>query len=114
MDGMNECDECDEGQRDDVILRLWEIQTVYAHLVCQVLKQDAGNALTLRPEHFTETSTVSIPEKNPDIADFIQIELERRVEFGRLKKGEPTLVLEIRGCRNKKSSRHVPLGIAPD
>ena len=100
LDGL---DDCDQSQKEDVILRLREIQTVYALLVCLSLRQEAGNAPALRPEHFAEPSTVSVPENNPDIAEFIQTELERRVEFGRLKVGEPTLVLEIRDALLEKA-----------
>ncbi|KAH7199198.1 hypothetical protein BKA60DRAFT_500612 [Fusarium oxysporum] len=93
LDGL---DECDENQREDTIRRLQEVQRVFPLLVCLSFRQEAGNALTLHPEHFTKPSAISIPENNPDIAEFIQTELERRVKLGRLKVGEPTLVLEIR------------------
>ncbi|KAF9770549.1 hypothetical protein IL306_011888 [Fusarium sp. DS 682] len=93
LDGL---DECDENQREDMIRRLREIQSVFPLLVCLSFRQETGNALTLRPEHFAKPSIISIPENNPDIAEFIQTELERQVEFGRLRVGEPTLVLEIR------------------
>ncbi|KAH6977610.1 hypothetical protein EDB80DRAFT_593635, partial [Ilyonectria destructans] len=93
LDGL---DECDENQKEDVILRLREIQTVFRLLVCLSFRQEAGNSLTLHPEHFAKPSMIFIPENNPDIAEFIQTELERRVEFGSLRVGEPTLVLEIR------------------
>lgn len=93
LDGL---DECDESQKVDVIHGLREIQTVCPLLVCLSFRQEAGNTRTLRPEHFAKPSVISIPENNPDIAEFIQTELERRVELGRLRVGEPTLVLEIR------------------
>jgi hypothetical protein len=97
LDGLAECD---ENQREDMIRRLQEIQIVFPLLVCLSFRQEAGNALALRPEHFAKPSVISIPENNPDIAEFIQTELEKRlesrVESRRLKLGEPTLVLEIR------------------
>ncbi|KAH7463982.1 hypothetical protein FOMA001_g17856 [Fusarium oxysporum f. sp. matthiolae] len=97
LDGL---DECDENQREDMIRRLQEIQSVFPLLVCLSFRQEAGNAATLRPEHFAKPSLISIPENNPDIAEFIQTELERRlesrVESRRLRVGVPTLVLEIR------------------
>ncbi|RKK66728.1 hypothetical protein BFJ69_g15148 [Fusarium oxysporum] len=93
LDGL---DECDESQKDDVILRLREIQTVCSLLIYLSFRQEAGKAPALYLENFANPSMISIPENNPDIAEFIQTELERRVELGRLRVGEPTLVLEIR------------------
>ncbi|KAL7755715.1 hypothetical protein ACKLNR_014242 [Fusarium oxysporum f. sp. zingiberi] len=97
LDGL---DECDENQREDMIRRLQQVQSVFPLLVCLSFRQEAGNALTLRPEHFAKPSVIFIPENNPDIAEFIQTELERRlesrVESRRLRVGVPTLVLEIR------------------
>ncbi|RYC78041.1 hypothetical protein BFJ63_vAg19085 [Fusarium oxysporum f. sp. narcissi] len=93
LDGL---DECDENQREDMIRRLQEIQSVFPLLVCLSFRQEAGNAVTLRPEHFAKPSLIFIPENNPDIAEFIQTELERRLESRRLRVGVPTLVLEIR------------------
>ncbi|RKK64664.1 hypothetical protein BFJ63_vAg17296 [Fusarium oxysporum f. sp. narcissi] len=93
LDGL---DECDVSQKEDVILHLREIQTVCPLLICLSFRDEAGKAPALYPETFARPSMISIPENNPDIAEFIQTELERRVEFGRLRVGEPTLVLEIR------------------
>ncbi|KAH7231838.1 uncharacterized protein BKA55DRAFT_524137 [Fusarium redolens] len=93
LDGL---DECDDNQKEDVISRLREIQTVCSLLVCLSFRQEASNVLALRLENFANRSMISIPENNPDIAEFIQTELERQVDFGRLRVGEPTLVLEIR------------------
>ncbi|KAF9770490.1 hypothetical protein IL306_011970, partial [Fusarium sp. DS 682] len=97
LDGL---DECDENQKEDMIRRLQKVQSIFSLLVCLSFRQEAGNALALRPEHFAKPSVISIPESNPDIAEFIQAELERRVESSveprRLKLQEPTLVLEIR------------------
>ncbi|RKK61634.1 hypothetical protein BFJ69_g17106 [Fusarium oxysporum] len=97
LDGL---DECDENQREDMIRRLQQVQSVFPLLVCLSFRQEAGNALTLHPEHFAKPSVIFIPENNPDIAEFIQTELERRlesrVESRRLRVGVPTLVLEIR------------------
>lgn len=93
LDGL---DECHEDQKEDMIRYLQEIQEVFPLLVCLSFRQEAGNALTLRPESFAKSSVISIPDNNPDIAEFIQTELERRVELGRLKVGEPTLILDIR------------------
>ncbi|KAM5357706.1 hypothetical protein ACJZ2D_015991 [Fusarium nematophilum] len=91
LDGL---DECDESQKEDVILRLREIQSIFPLLVCLSFRQEAGNALRL--DHLAKPSMISIPENNPDIAEFIQTELERRVESRMLRVGEPTLVLKIR------------------
>ncbi|KAL5610409.1 hypothetical protein FOBRF1_006526 [Fusarium oxysporum] len=97
LDGL---DECNENQREEMIRRLQQVQSVFPLLICLSFRQEAGNALTLRPEHFAKPSVIFIPENNPDIAEFIQTELERRlesrVESRRLRVGEPTLVLEIR------------------
>ncbi|RKK82859.1 hypothetical protein BFJ68_g16400 [Fusarium oxysporum] len=93
LDGL---DECDESQKEDVILRLRKIQTICPLLICLSFREEAGKAPALYPEIMARPSKISIPENNPDIAEFIQTELERRVELGRLRVGEPTLVLEIR------------------
>ncbi|KAF4333760.1 hypothetical protein FBEOM_12417 [Fusarium beomiforme] len=100
LDGL---DECDESQKEDVILRLREIQTVCPLLICLSFREEAGKTPALYPETFARPSMISIPENNPDIVEFIQTELERRVEFGRLRVGEPTLVLEIRDALLERS-----------
>ncbi|KAI5456365.1 hypothetical protein BGZ63DRAFT_396492 [Mariannaea sp. PMI_226] len=93
LDGL---DECDEDQKEDVVLRLQGIQGILPLLVCLSFRQEAGNVLALRLKHFAKPSVISIPEDNTDITEFIQSELERRVDLGKLRVGDPTLVLDIR------------------
>ncbi|KAI3584162.1 hypothetical protein IWW34DRAFT_800204 [Fusarium oxysporum f. sp. albedinis] len=105
LDGL---DECDDNQKEDVISRLREIQTVCSLLVCLSFRQEASNVLALRLESFANPSMISIPENNPNIAEFIQTELERQVDFGRLRVGEPTLVLEIRDALLERAQGMFP------
>ncbi|KAH7261562.1 hypothetical protein BKA59DRAFT_488949 [Fusarium tricinctum] len=91
LDGL---DECDINQKEDVISYLRKIQTVCPLLICLSFRQEAGKLPALHLETFAKPSMISIPENNPDIAEFIQAELERRVGFGRLRVGEPTLTDE--------------------
>ncbi|EWZ77527.1 hypothetical protein FOWG_18068 [Fusarium oxysporum f. sp. lycopersici MN25] len=100
---LDELDECDISQKEDIISYLQELQTVCPLLICLSFRQEAGKPPTLYPKTFARPIMISIPENNPEIAEFIQAELERRVEFGRLRVGEPTLVLEIRDALLKRA-----------
>ncbi|KAH7464154.1 hypothetical protein FOMA001_g17934 [Fusarium oxysporum f. sp. matthiolae] len=93
LDGL---DECNERQREGVILCLWELQTIYPVLICLSFRQEAGNALARRFEKFVNPSKIDIPVDNPDIPEYIQFELERRVQSADLVVGNPALILEIR------------------
>jgi len=92
LDGL---DECDEYQKQDVILQLQKLQGIFSLLVCLSFRLEADNAWKVSLDQFAKSSTISIPDDNPDIANFINLELERCIESGKLKIGEPTLILEI-------------------
>jgi ankyrin repeat protein len=92
LDGL---DECDEYQKQDVILQLRKLQGIFSLLVCLSFRLEADNAWKVSLDQFAKSSTISIPDDNPDIANFINLELERCIESGKLKIGEPTLILEI-------------------
>ncbi|KAH7007108.1 ankyrin repeat-containing domain protein [Ilyonectria destructans] len=100
LDGL---DECDEREIMEIINCLQAIQDVHPLLACLSFRQEAGNTMAMRLTQLRKPRAITIPEDNPDIADFIQTELVRRVESSRLVFGEPTIVLEIRDALLEKA-----------
>ena len=93
IDGL---DECDDRQREILASRLRRLQDQSSLLVCLSFRSEADNTLGLYLEQFAQPIIFQIPDNNTDIEDYITAELERRVVSGKLKLGEPTLILEIR------------------
>ncbi|KAH7153533.1 hypothetical protein EDB81DRAFT_791537 [Dactylonectria macrodidyma] len=100
LDGL---DECDGSQIKEVINCLQKIQDIHPLLACLSFRQEAGNTMAVRLRQLRNPRAIVIPEDNPDIAEFIQTELVKRVESSRLILGEPTLVLEIRDALIEKA-----------
>ncbi|KAK3940766.1 hypothetical protein QBC46DRAFT_341278 [Diplogelasinospora grovesii] len=92
LDGL---DECDDYQRRALIEQLRKLQDRFALLVCVSFRLEADNVSRLSPGQFARQRTVTIPDDNPDIRGFINAELARRIESGKLTIGDPTLIIEI-------------------
>ncbi|KAI1366218.1 hypothetical protein F5Y08DRAFT_301566 [Xylaria arbuscula] len=93
IDGL---DECDDLQREILTSRLQRLQGSCSLLVCVSFRLQAENALRAYLEQFARPVLFQIPDNNTDIEEYITAELERRVGSGKLKLGDPTLILEIR------------------
>ncbi|KAK5629073.1 hypothetical protein RRF57_004788 [Xylaria bambusicola] len=93
IDGL---DECENRQREILASQLRRLQDHSSLLVCLSFRSEADNTLRLYLEQLAWPIIFQIPDNNTDIEDYITAELERRVESGKLKLGEPTLILEIR------------------
>ncbi|KAM7224238.1 hypothetical protein V8F06_000019 [Rhypophila decipiens] len=89
LDGL---DECDSPQRLELTKQLRTLQGAFALRICVSSRLEADGGL----ESFTKCSTITIPDDNPDIRDFIRAELERCIESGNLTVGDPAVILEIK------------------
>ena len=92
LDGL---DECENHQRQVLTEYLRKFQDMCALHICVSYRLEADNVLRLSPEQFARQCTATIPDDNPDIKSFVNAELERRIESGKLTIGDPTLSLEI-------------------
>ncbi|KAK1753251.1 hypothetical protein QBC47DRAFT_54387 [Echria macrotheca] len=91
LDGL---DECDGPQAQEVLKILGYLQERFPLRVCISSRLDSANVL-LNPGGLAGQSVVTIPEDNPDIGDFINTTLAVFLQSGKLKIGNPTLILEI-------------------
>lgn len=92
LDGL---DECDDLQAGILIEYLRKLQDAFALYICVLMRLEADDASRSSLELFAEHSTIAIPDGNPDIAGFVNAELERCIESRKLTIGTPTLILEI-------------------
>lgn len=93
LDGL---DECDYDQRKKLILQLRELQDEFKILICVSCRPEPENGRSLSPREFVASRSMSIPEDNPDIGQFIDEELENCIESRNLVIGDPALILDIR------------------
>jgi ankyrin repeat domain-containing protein 50 len=100
LDGL---DECEITERNTVIEQLRRLQEAFTLRLCVSLRLEAANFPTLDSEQqqLIATKTISIPNDHPEINSFLLSELESRVESGRLKLGNPALVIEIHNALSK-------------
>ncbi|CEI70509.1 hypothetical protein FVEN_g992 [Fusarium venenatum] len=89
LDGL---DECELDVQRTVLTHLTEIQGFGYKICLSVRTPQNGPIWRKRPFDFQ----VHIPEENPDISDFIEAEVDRRVEDGRLVTQDPNLVEEVK------------------
>jgi ankyrin repeat protein len=92
LDGL---DECTKEQRLELIDRIRRIQDVFSLRVCVACRSDADNNPAMLLKYFARSSVMALPTENPEIKSFIEDELYRCVESGRLVLGDPQLSLEI-------------------
>ncbi|KAI3328863.1 hypothetical protein HD806DRAFT_519243 [Xylariaceae sp. AK1471] len=100
LDGL---DECNRSDRDILVEQLRKLQETLALFLCVSFRVEPNNALEMSPERFTAASITSIPDDNPDIAAFIEAELESCLKHRKLVIGDPALILEIQDALLKGS-----------
>lgn len=100
LDGV---DECHRSERDKLVQQLQKLQKTFALFLCVSFRVEPNNALEMSPERFTAASITSIPDDNPDIAAFIEAELESCLKHRKLVIGDPALILEIQDALLKGS-----------
>ncbi|CAG8893308.1 unnamed protein product [Penicillium egyptiacum] len=102
VDGL---DELDVHQRDIVIQQLSDLQSeTFAMLLCISLREDPNESpLKTNFARLAAPVVTAIPNNTPDIEDFIETELENRIESGQLTIGSPLLILEIQDALLKGS-----------
>lgn len=94
IDGL---DELDVHQRDLLIQQLSDLQSeTLTMLLCISLRDDPNeNPLKANFMRLAAPVVTAIPNNKPDIENFIETELENRIESGQLTIGSPLLILEI-------------------
>lgn len=95
LDGL---DECDDAEMSTLIHQLGVLQHDFSLLICVSSRVGADNVLKFNPERFVRHRSMTMAEDNPDIASFIDAELERSIESRALTIGDPRLILEIRNA----------------
>ncbi|KLU82696.1 hypothetical protein MAPG_01765 [Magnaporthiopsis poae ATCC 64411] len=92
VDGL---DECSDYERRTLMYALGQLQNKSSLLVCISFRTEADTTLRLRTGDFVRPGVLQIPDDNPDIEQFINVELESCIVSGELKMGDPRLVLDI-------------------
>jgi ankyrin repeat protein len=92
LDGI---DECDSATMNDVIRQLRGLQKKMKLKLCVSMRIDPANHEIISLPSVDNASRVCLPDDNPDIEGYIRAELETRVESGKLKLGDPAVILEI-------------------
>ncbi|KXG53472.1 uncharacterized protein PGRI_005220 [Penicillium griseofulvum] len=102
VDGL---DELDAPQRDIVLQQLSDLQSdTFVMLLCISLREGPNeNPLQINFTQLAAPVITPIPSNTPDIEDFIETELESRIESGKLTIGSPLLILEIQDALLKGS-----------
>ncbi|OSS44401.1 hypothetical protein B5807_10865 [Epicoccum nigrum] len=92
LDGLDEC-----AFMDKVILvsALQKIQEKMNISVCASFREEPNNGLQAIAEQLLDAHIVCIPKNNPDIAAFIEADLERCLRQGQLNIRDPTLISKI-------------------
>ena len=94
LDGL---DECNMGERSLLIEQLCKLQEFITLHLCVSLRLEPASVGTLTSDlqQFVSVAVISLPDNNPEIESFIELELERRLKSGKLILGDPTLIIEI-------------------
>lgn len=92
LDGL---DECDQMERLTILENVRSLQQMFGLLACLSFRVDASSTQWWLPSMVINPHMVSIPDENPDIACFISSELENIIKSGKLRVGDPAIVLEI-------------------
>ncbi|OQE11501.1 hypothetical protein PENVUL_c002G10000 [Penicillium vulpinum] len=102
VDGL---DELDGNQREIVIRQLSDLQSeTLVMLLCISLREGPNeNPLKTNLTQLAAPVITPIPNNTRDIEDFIETELESRIESGKLTIGSPLLILEIQDALLKGS-----------
>ena len=92
LDGL---DECSTQEKETVMRQLRILQDEFRLLICVSLRLEPETTLELKLEDYRAIRTITIPEANPDLEAFIEVELASCVESRKLTLGDPTLIMEI-------------------
>ena len=92
LDGL---DECDVEEKETLMQALQKVQEKTNTSVCVSLRGEPNNSLRSITKQLLDTRIVSMPVDNPDIAAFIEADLERCLQQERLTIGDSTLILKI-------------------
>jgi ankyrin repeat domain-containing protein 50 len=95
LDGL---DECSDSEREAVITHLRKLQETLSLVVCLSGRLIGSGAKTSSQQHLsqlTDLKTTIMPRENPDVRNYIDFELEQNLQSGKLKIGQPTLILDI-------------------
>lgn len=92
LDGL---DECSSGELRPLVEQLHQLQNAFELRICVACRSDVGNLPALLRESFAKTSSLTLPKENPEIKQFIESELYKCIDSGRLVLGDPNLSLEI-------------------
>lgn len=92
LDGL---DECGEEERFKILEYIKTMQYMFKLLVCSSFRADASSGRWLIASIAINPYVATIPDDHPDMACFISSQLESSIMNGRLKVGDPTIVLEI-------------------
>ncbi|KAF3004045.1 hypothetical protein E8E13_001358 [Curvularia kusanoi] len=77
LDGL---DECETKERETLLRALRKIQEKINISVCASFREESNHGLQSITKQLLNTRIVSIPKDNPDIASFIEADLERRIQ----------------------------------
>jgi ankyrin repeat protein len=92
LDGI---DECDSATLNEVVHQLRGLQKKIKLKLCVSIRIDPANHEISTLPSVDNASRVCLPDDNPDIEGYIRAELETRIESGKLKLGDPAVILEI-------------------
>ncbi|KAL1961500.1 hypothetical protein VTN77DRAFT_1661 [Rasamsonia byssochlamydoides] len=93
VDGL---DGCEGYERRKLVQQLQRLQSKFLPLICLSFRPGIDQTSQISRDDLRARWILSMPEENPDIEQFIQTELESRIESGKLSIGNPAIVLEIR------------------
>ncbi|KAF2996539.1 hypothetical protein E8E14_002429 [Neopestalotiopsis sp. 37M] len=88
-------DECSEEEFDLIKTGLLKLSAECDILSC-VSYRDQADGLQAKIWSAGQSAIMSIPDHNPDIAEFIEAELQRLKQSGKLSVGDPSLLITIR------------------
>ncbi|KAF2008618.1 hypothetical protein BU24DRAFT_360102, partial [Aaosphaeria arxii CBS 175.79] len=100
LDGL---DECGDTEREIVLAQLQRIQKKFKVLVCASCRKEPNDTLRSTTQALVASRVLSMPDNNPDIESFIDMDLERCLAQNRLVIGDPALILEIQDALMKGS-----------
>jgi hypothetical protein len=89
LDGL---DECDEVSHEEILGWLKRLQLEFSLKICLAYRFQSPQDQWRKLPHLV---TVTVPNENPDIEAYINVELENRLESGKLTLGDASIILEI-------------------
>jgi ankyrin repeat domain-containing protein 50 len=96
-------DECAENEKEEIFRLLKRLQGKSDLLLCVSFRDTVPETMKqvevfppIFMGKYAPLRTLPIPAENPDIQDFIDAELEARLESGKLSVSNPAIILEIR------------------